>query len=347
MAVDPEYRGRRLYFDLRSFVYPHFPEPEVYLDTTTQIGNLWTIRNLIRTQKTLESIRFCFYRRKPGGPARPHTKGSQGGRLALGLREMRWETEFFGRRFGKLEIGAEGLHVVEPHALDQALKKTLSSGDQSGFDVIEVQLDMSWLHHMHRFESEGFRLVDTKLRFLTHVAKGGLGDLPARVGEIGFASADTKEEILGLTHSAFTDNPAFHSRFKNERFFTKADTRRYYEAWIENYLGDPDTLFAVTRDEGRVVGYMIYTKTGEHEGRPLYKAALAAVAPEYRGRNLYFAMGAFVYNHLPEGGAFLDMSTQLSNVSTIRNLFKARRNLDSVQLVFYRPREDGLAANPI
>ena len=338
MAVDPDYHGRGVYFDLRSFVYAQFPEPEVYLDTTTQLGNLSAIRNLIRTRKALESIRFCFYRRGPGESAGVHTGGSPGGTLALGLSEMQWETEFFGRRFGRLEVDTEGVHDIEADALDRSLKNTLSSGDQSGFDVIEVQLDMSWLHHVHLFESNGFRLVDTKLRFLAPMTKEGMDDLPTPEGEVGFASVDMKEELLSLTHSAFTDNPSFKSRFKNERFFTRSDTERYYAAWIENYLGDPDTLFAVMSDKGKVVGYLVYTKTGEYRGKPLYKAALIAVAPEYRGRRIYFAMRSFVFEHFPVSEAYLDMTTQLSNLSTIRNLIKAQRNLHSIQLVFYRIR---------
>ena len=346
MAVDPDCRGKRVYFDLRSFVYRQFSEPEVYLDTTTQLSNLPAIRNLIRTEKTLESIRLCFYRQGPGASGRLHTKDLQDRRITLGLSEMKWESEFFGRRFGRLDLSTQDVRCVEADALDQALKDTLKFGDQSGFDVIEGQLDISWLHHVHLFERNGFRLVDTKLRFVTWMPKAGMKDPAVAEGEVGFASVDMKEEILRLTHSAFTHNPSFKSRFNNERFFTKSDTERYYAARIDNCLGDPDTLFAVMRDEGKVVGYLVYTKTGAQEGEPLYKAALAAVAPEYRGRRIYFSMGSFVYRHLPGDGAYLDMTTQLSNLSTIRNLIKAQRNPDSIQLVFYRRREDGLAANP-
>jgi ribosomal protein S18 acetylase RimI-like enzyme len=280
------------------------------------------------------------------GDPRLHVTRSPDGRITLGLSELAWETEFFGRRFGRLEAEGEGVHDVEADAIVQALKDTLSFGDQNGFDVIEVQLDMSWLHYMHLFEDNGFRLVDTKVRFLTEMTNEGTDDLPVPEGELGFASTDMKEEILNLTHSAFTDNPSFKSRFNNNRFFTRSDTERYYAAWIENYLGDPDTLFAVMRDEGKVVGYLVYTKTGEHKGKPLYKAALIAVAPEHRGRRIYSAMVSFVYRHFPVSEAYLDMTTQLSNLSTIRNLIKAQRNLDTIHLIFYRRREDGLTANP-
>ena len=209
-----------------------------------------------------------------GNDGSSFVRRTEDGRLVLGLSELAWETEFFERRFGRLEIEGEGIHDVEANSLDQALKDTLSFGDENGFDVIEAQLDISWLHRMYLFENNGFRLVDTKLRFLSQMTKEGMDDLPTPEGEVGFASADMKEEILSLTHRAFTHNPSFKSRFNNERYFSRLDTERYYSAWIENYLGDENTLFAVMRDEGKIVGYLIYTKTGQHKGKPLYKAAL-------------------------------------------------------------------------
>jgi ribosomal protein S18 acetylase RimI-like enzyme len=284
-----------------------------------------------------------------GGDPRLFVTHSPDGGITLGLSELTWETEFFGRRFGRLEMEGEGIHDVEANAIEQALKEILSFGDKNGFDVIEAQLDISWLHCMYLFENNGFRLVDTKLCFLTQMTRERISEMPVPEGpqvDVGFASVDMIEEILSLTHSAFTHNPSFKSRFNNERFFTKTDTKRYYAASIEKCLEDPDTLFAVTRDVGKVVGYLVYTKTGAHKGKPLYKASLAAVAPEYRGRRIYFAMGSFVYRHLPESGAYLDMTTQLSNLSTLRNLIKAQRNLDNIRLVFYRRREDGLPTNP-
>ena len=82
-------------------------------------------------------------------------KRSQDGSLVLRLSELAWETEFFGRRFGRLEIEGEGIHDAEATAIDQALKDTLSFGDENGFDVIEAQLDISWFHRMYLFESNG------------------------------------------------------------------------------------------------------------------------------------------------------------------------------------------------
>ena len=272
----------------------------------------------------------------PGKDGKSCVRSSEDGRVVLGLSEMAWETAFFGRRFGRLEVDAEGMHDLEADTLDTALGEILSFGDQNGFNLIELELDISWLSLMYLFEDHGFRLVDTKIRFITSKEMTELNNLPEAEGELGFASEDMKEEILALTRRAFAENPAFKSRFSNTRYFSRSDTERYYAAWIENYIGDENTLFAVMKDEGKIVGYLIYPKTGEHEGKPLYKAALMAVAPEHRGRRVYFALRSLIYRSFPEGEIYLDATTQLSNLSAIRNLIKTKKNLDSIKLVFYR-----------
>jgi GNAT superfamily N-acetyltransferase len=259
---------------------------------------------------------------------------------------MPWDTDFFARRFGRLEIDAKEKERCNPRDLENALKDVLSFGDQKGFDIIEARLDVSWIHHMVLFETNGFRLVDTKIRFITSKEKSELKTMPKVEGELVFASKDMKEEILALTCSAFAENPSFKSRFNNRRYFSRSDTERYYAAWIENYIGDENSLFGVMKDEGKIVGYLVYAKIGEHAGRPLYKGALTAVAPEHRGKGINLALRSFIYRHLPKAQIYLDQTTQLTNTSMIKSLIGAKSHLESIELVFYRRREDGLAANP-
>jgi len=272
----------------------------------------------------------------PGKNGKSCVRSSEDGRVVLGLSEMAWETDFFGKRFGRLEVDAEGIHDLDADTLDTTLGEILSFADQNRFDLIELELDISWLSHMNLFEDQGFRLVDTKIRFITSKEKTELNKLPEAEGELCFASKDMKEEIVALTHRAFAENPSFKSRFNNKRYFSRSDTERYYAAWIENYIGDENALFGVMKDEGKIVGYLIYPKTGEHEGKPLYKAALMAVAPEHRGKRVYFALRSFIYRNFPEGEIYLDATTQLTNLSTIRNLIKTKKTLDSIKLLFYR-----------
>jgi len=265
-----------------------------------------------------------------------YTKRLEDGRLVLGLSEMGWETEFFNRRFGRLKIDLTGVHDFQVSVLDEALKAVLSFGDKNGFDVIEIQLDISWIHHSCLFEDNGFRLVDTMLTFLTLMKKPEMESLPRPVGDLSFASEEMKDEILDLTRTCFTSDPIFKSRFNNERYFSRLDTERYYSTWIENHIGDKNTLFAVRRDGGKVVGYLLYKKIGEYSGKPLYKGLLSAVAPEYRGRGIYPNLVSFVYEHIPEGEVYFNSTTQLANLPAIKDYIKLRRTLDQVKMIFYR-----------
>jgi len=200
----------------------------------------------------------------------------------------------------------------------------LSFGDRNGFDIIDLHVDVSWFHHICLFEDNGFRLVDTKLSFITLLRKSEIESLPTPVGDLSFASEEMKDEILDLTQTSYTYNPLFKSRFNNERYFSRLDTERYYSAWVENHMGDKSNLFAVVRDEGKIVDYLLYKKTGEYRGKPLYKGVLNAVAPEYRGRRIYFDLISFVYKHFPEDEVYLDTTTQLTNLSAIKNYVKTQ-----------------------
>ena len=258
------------------------------------------------------------------------------GSAVLRLAQKDWETEFFGRRFGRLEIDAAGVPDLPADALDKALAEVLSLGDRNGFDLIDLELDIAWLHRMYMFENHGFRLVDTKMRFLSLLQRADMDGVPDPETEILFASEDMKDEILALTQRSFTDNPSFKSRFTNERYFSRSEADRYYSAWIENHIGDDRHLFAVARDKGKVVGYLLYRRAGEHRGKPLYKAGLMAIAPEYRGKRVYFSLLSFVYRHFPEDEVYMDATTQLTNPAAIRYLIKMQRTFDAVQLFFCR-----------
>ena len=257
------------------------------------------------------------------------------GKPVLWLGELEWETKFFGRKFGKLEIDLEAAPAFEVGTLDKAFKAVLLFGDTNGYKLIELQLDVSGFDYIGLFEENGFRLVETKLTFITLTKKSEIENLrPA--GNIIFASEEMKDEILDLTHRVFSQESPFSSRFTNKRYFSRLETERYYSAWIENEVGAQDNLFAIMRDKEKVVGYLLYKRTGAYKGKPLYKAFLIAVDPNYRGRKIYFDLRAFVYRSIPENEVYLDTTTQLTNLPAIKNFIKTRKTLDHVTMIFYR-----------
>ncbi len=263
------------------------------------------------------------------------------GKRVAKLNHMDWESDFFGRRFGKLEIPKAGPHLQEV-AFDDALKSLLLAGDKCGFDLIALDLDISLIDAAWLFEDNGFRTVDAKVTFLTVMKKSEIDEAPPDSGEICFVSADMEERILELTHQSFTDNPLFKSRFTNRRYFSHAESRRYYAAWIENHIRGERPLFAVMKDaEGKPAGYLIYERTGEYQGKPLYRGVLVAVAPEHRGKKMHRALQSFVYRQFSENEVCLTFTTQLANLSAMRNYIRPHTILDHAEIVLYRLRSEG------
>jgi ribosomal protein S18 acetylase RimI-like enzyme len=252
---------------------------------------------------------------------------------------MPWETKFFGRRFGKLELSASQEDAFDAGKYTETVNDVVTFADKQGYDIIDLHLNTSWFNLIPFFEDSGFRLVDTKLTFITLMNKADIQEIPNPAGEILFASDDMKNQLLDLTHKCFTHNPEFYSRFKNRFYYSTEDTERYYSAWIENHLGDGKSLFAVMIDANKLIGYLLYKNIGKLRQRELYKGVLVAVHPGYRRKRVHLSLQSFAYRHFLEDEFYLDTTTQITNIPTIRNYIKSKKALDRVEMIFYRRKD--------
>jgi hypothetical protein len=93
-----------------------------------------------------------------------YVKCSQDSGLVLQLSALAWETKFFGRRLGRLEMEGEGIYDVEATAVDQALEDTLSFGDEEGSTLflacLSARYEMLTVEDTPR--SEGLPLTDSE-----------------------------------------------------------------------------------------------------------------------------------------------------------------------------------------
>lgn len=254
----------------------------------------------------------------------------------VSLQIKEWETKFFGRKFGLVTIHHGKLGQIEPEDIYNPLDSLLSHADNNQFSLLELPINILGIKLYPVLEEKGFRLIDTKITFLTLMQKDQIENHSTNLGEICFATEDRMEKILLLTHQAFSHNPAFFSRFKNETYFSKEETERYYSAWIKNHLGKQNILFAVIQNKEDILGYLIYKSVGQYKGKPVYKGVLVAVDQKYRGKKLHLALQSFVYRQFPKDSFYLETTTQLSNLSTIKNYIKSKKTLDCVELIFYR-----------
>ncbi len=250
------------------------------------------------------------------------------------LTDKPWETEFFNRRTGSLTLAPELLTQSET-VRDEVVTEVVRWAENKGFDLLELHLDIRSMPLVPCLEASGFRLVDTRITFITLMNKNDLARFEVDLGVVRLATPEDRDAIIVLTHRGFTDNPTFLSRFKDSTYFTQRDSERYYEAWINNHLEDDDTLFAVWEVDGKLAGYFIYKRAGTQEGELIIKGILAAVAPEFRGHKGHLFMQTFLYDLIPEPQFYLDNTTQLNNYPVIKNHVTSQKKLDRIALTFF------------
>jgi hypothetical protein len=252
--------------------------------------------------------------------------------------EKEWDSEFFGRQIGSLTIDHHRLCGLPVDGVLKSMVKLVSWTDEHGYDLIEASLDARGIRFVPVLESCGFRLVDTKITFLSLLKKDELPEYPSVPGQIRFATEDDLEDILRLTHEGFTHNPSFISRYANRAYFTQRETTRYFTAWIRNHLEKEGSFFVVWTVDDELVGYYIYRRDADDKGTAIYKGILCTIATGARGHKGHLAMQAFLYAHLPDEEFLLNNTTQLNNYAVIKNHIFSQKTLEKIELLFFRER---------
>jgi hypothetical protein len=258
------------------------------------------------------------------------------GETVASVEEKEWDSEFFGKKIGSLAIDHHQLSGLPVDSVLQSMRRLVRWTDEHGFDLTEASLDASGIQFVPVLESCGYRLVDTKITFLSLLNKDELPEYPSVPGEIRFATEDDLEDILRLTHEGFTHNPSFTSRYANRAYFTEKETTRYYTAWIRNHLETDGSFFVVWTVNDELVGYYIYRREGDEGGTATYKGILCTIAPEARGHKGHLAMQAFLYEFLPDEKFLLNNTTQLNNYAVIKNHIFSQKKLERIELLFFR-----------
>jgi hypothetical protein len=271
-------------------------------------------------------------RRFPGGCEVPGPDG----RAALTLRPNEFETRFFGRRIGVLEMDAAALAALPPQDRRRAVTLVTAIADDEGYCLVQAQVEAGSLELVAALEEAGFRLVDSRVEFRTRLDRRRLPRHEPPFGTAGTARPEDRDALLALAHEGLTRNPAFHSRYKNPDYFSVDDAARWFTAWVESDLADPDSVVAVWRlDEGPAAFFGL-CRRGEHEGLPLYKSTLAVAASHRRGHKAHIFLQTTLFNALPVDEFWMQSVTQFTNGPVIRNNVAMNRHLNQLALVFFR-----------
>jgi len=352
-----------------AYLYAQMPAEEFWVENVTQVTNFATFRNYLALGKRLDRVEVTFFRR-PGGRRAAEAGGPSGSSVAGALEippagpvhgtvvppgggapaslEVRradgaviatlqpneWESRFFGRPIGRLTVSAEMTTPSDPEEWRAAL--SIVASGSGAYDLVQAYLDVRRLALAPALEDAGFRLVDTRISFMTRLDRRLLERHRPPVGEVRPATPEDLPDLLDLVRRRITDNPTAHSRYKNPAYFSHDEAARWFAAWVENDLADPTSLAAVWRVQGRIVGFFGYQQRGDCEGLPLYKSTVAAVDEAWRGRRAHLFLQTVLFDGMAADEVWVENTTQLPNAPTIHNHVLAGRRLDRIELTFFR-----------
>lgn len=246
----------------------------------------------------------------------------------LEIKKIDWDSAFFGRDFYSLD--AQSGIDYEQLAVD------LKNLDISGAFGVMCQINIRSIEVIPQLEMLGFRLVDSRMEFVTHTFRG-TQEIAAPVGEFRRYESNDWDGLVDLTLKNFVDNPHFKSRYTNRDIFSREESLRYFLQWHHWVLDVSPDLFLSWIDGDKYVGFYSILRIPEIEiHRPRYKVGLAAIDSEYRAHNGQNLMQAWLFRESIDPEWTTVNSPQLTNTSGVKNNIRSGKEFKSVELFFFR-----------
>jgi hypothetical protein len=246
----------------------------------------------------------------------------------LQLKRMDWDSAFFGREFYCLDAQT-GIKYEQLHA-------DLEYLDKNGVFGVMCQINIQNIEVIPQLEMLGFRLVDSRMEFVTHTFRG-IQNIDAPVGEFRQYESRDWDPLVDLTLTSFVDNSQFKSRYANRNIFSREESLRYFLQWHRWVLSVSPDLFLSWVDRDRYVGFYSILRIPDSDlDRPRYKVGLAAIDPEYRSYNGQNLMQAWLFRETPDPEWTTVNSPQLTNTSGLKNNIRSGKEFKSVELFFFR-----------
>ena len=250
------------------------------------------------------------------------------------IERKEWDSEFFGREFYQLEIEKE----LDPSLIRERLKKL---DDEDVFGT-ECKINIRNLEAIPQLEDLGFRLVDSRMEFITHTVRGQ-HEIKAPVGEFRRYEHNDWDNLAEITVENFVDNPNFKSRYTNRQIFSRDESLRYYLQWHKWVIDVSPDLFLSWIDGDKFVGFYSILRVPDPENRrPRYKVGLAAIHPDYRSHNGQNLMQAWLFRETNDSEWTTINSPQLTNTSGLKNNIRSGKDLKTVELFFFRRNPKGV-----
>ena len=262
-------------------------------------------------------------------------RGTTNSQDIFNLQRDDWNSEFFNRNFGIAKLNKPAFVEQNVQNLSNQIQKLLKLGYDKNFNLIQLDVGIEQSSLIEALQESAFHLVETKVIFVTEINDSAqiLGKNDYKYCRL--ADMSDMDQIFNLTREAFTYNSSFYSRFKNRRYFSPDETKKYYDAWVKNNLLKDGSFIAVYTKSKNILGYTLILEKGLYADSKLYKAALSAVRFDYWGKEIYSVLSNYAFCYIGLDKFFFDNTTQITNLAMLRRYIKLKRNLSRIEHIFY------------
>jgi dTDP-4-amino-4,6-dideoxy-D-galactose acyltransferase len=206
------------------------------------------------------------------------------------ISELRWDSDFFGRKIGRLAAVPSG----------EDLKRTLAEASAKGYRYLTCRVRADQIAEVQRLEGHGFYMTDTGITWKRETAEVEEPSSLARKGTVG--DMETMGKIaMGLFKEG---------RFYHDPFFTSEEAASLYRVWAENLLaGLADKVFLVGE-----AGFVACKIVADHGDIPLIGVVPAQQAKGIGTALVLNALKWFSRKKVDE----VTVRTQSGNIKAIR-----------------------------
>ena len=195
-------------------------------------------------------------------------------------RLLQWDTDFFGRRIGR----------VEAQRLDlQLIQDILRWSEQNAIECLYFAADLSHPPTIRLAEDHGFRLMEVRLTLERKLQDWQSGPIPRTYLDVMIREAHP-EDVPALQAIAGISFTTTH--FIVDPCFPPEQGRAFYETWVKNSCGGYDDVVLAAEADGEVIGFLTARFLPERRGdiRPECQLRLIGIKGQSRRKGMGLEM---------------------------------------------------------
>ena len=229
----------------------------------------------------------------------------------MNFKRLDWDSEFFGKRIGKLSIET---------SFDDEWVISFLEEKKDDYDMIYIfsNHDISLLKDI-----QNCNLADRKVIYTCNVKP-----IENQIDAISiYDDGIPNQELINLSIES-----AKYSRYKTDEHFKPDDYKRLYIRWIENSANGSFADFVLCYHLGKEIKGMITLKIDENIGT----IGLIAVDTDCQGKGIGTSLINKAQQLLQERGIkTLDVATQMANEQACRFYEKQGMKMKSITYVYH------------